>query len=97
LGKFTKSPENPTHPAFSIDMNATTEKFAAKLNAIRSNPVFRSGNRVSLDDPRMAVYWERLAEDLLRTDEEWNALLADTAMRSKAQREKVLARCASKR
>lgn len=81
--------------ATTIDMTTTTEKFAAQLSASR-NP-FRSGNRVKLDDPRMVVYWERLAEDLLRTDEEWDALLADTAMRSKAQREKVLARYASKR
>lgn len=76
-------------------MTATTEKFAAQLTASR-NP-FRSGKRVKLDDPRMAVYWERLAEDLLRTDEEWDALLATTAEQSKAQREKVLARIASKR
>ena len=81
----------------TTDMTITTEKFAAQLSAIRSNPVFRSGNRVKLDDPRMAVYWERLAEDLLRTDEEWDALLADAAKRSKTQREKFLARYASKR
>ena len=72
------------------EMKATTEKFAAQLKAARSNP-FRDGKRVKLDDPRMAVYWERLAEDLLRTDEEWDALLAETAAAAMAQRQKFLA------
>jgi hypothetical protein len=45
----------------------------------------------------MAVYWERLAEDLLRTEAEWDLLLAQGAMQAQAQREKVLARVAGVR
>jgi hypothetical protein len=79
----------------TTEMTTTTEKFAAQLAAAR-NP-FRSSRRVKLDDPRMAVYWERLAEDLLRTDAEWDLLLAQGAMQAQAQREKVLARVAGVR
>jgi hypothetical protein len=80
--------KNTTHTTHTTDMT-TIEKFAAQLKAAR-NP-FRDGKRVKLDDPRMAVYWERLAEDLLRTDEEWDALLAETAAAAMAQRQKFLA------
>ena len=79
----------------TTEMTTTTEKFASQLSSAR-NP-FRSSRRVKLDDPRMAVYWERLAEDLLRTEAEWDLLLATTAMQAQAQREKVLARVAGAR
>jgi hypothetical protein len=79
----------------TTDMKATTEKFAAQLKAAR-NP-FRSGRRVKLDDPRMAVYWERLAQDLSRTEAEWDELLAQGATQAQAQREKILARYGSRR
>ena len=71
-------------------MQDTIKKFAAQLAKARTP--FKESKRVRLDDPKMQVYWERLAEDLLRTEAEWDELIANSHRESHAQREKVLAK-----
>jgi len=76
-------------------MQATIEKFTAQLNASRSSS--KESKRVRRDDPRMKAYWERYDEDMARTEEEWDTLLAQTKKEANAQREKVMAKLAASR
>ena len=81
----------------NTDITTTTEKLAAQFAKVVPSHASRESRRVRRDDPRMTAYWERLAEDLLRTDEEWDALLAKTAEEASSQRVKVMAKLSASR
>ena len=57
----------------------TLQKFKAQLEAARADKPHKSKR------PLPQIYWDRLAEDLARTEEEWDALIAASKVQRKAK------------
>lgn len=77
------------------DMFALNCEVAFQFKQARSRK--GESERVRRDDPRLATYWQRYDEDMAKTEEEWDALIAQSAKASHEAREKVLAKIAAKK
>ena len=66
-------------------MTETMQSFKTQMESARAGKP-HTGWR---GEPLPQAYWDRLKEDLARTEEEWDALLASAHAQSQAQREKV--------
>jgi hypothetical protein len=68
-------------------MTETMQSFKTQMESVRAGLKPHTGWR---GEPLPQAYWDRLAEDLARTEEEWDALLASAHAQSQAQRKKVI-------